>query len=366
MSEAIEAFDWSSTSLGPIEGWPLSLKSTLRMVLASKQTICFWWGPDLLSFYNDTYVPLLGKRADNALGRPFRDVWGDVWEAVLPFTQEALAGRGTWSEDLPLEMTRNGFLEQTYWTFSYSPLFDDEGKVAGVLNIVTETTRAVEDRQALKQSYAEAQQHIALLNQYRQQQLVLQNEISHRQKNTLSIIQAIIAQSLRHSPSLDAAQDSISNRIAALSHAQDRLTRESWAGEDIACVVSEALDPHRDHPQRFSLSGPDLVVTAQQALGLSLAIHELATNATKYGALSNPTGSVAIEWSLLEDGTFRFEWRESGGPPVRAPERSGFGSKLTNRIVASYFNGRGHTDYHQAGLHYALEGRITVGDAAQT
>ena len=70
--------------------------------------------------------------------------------------------------------------------------------------------------------------------------------------------------------------------------------------------------------------------------------------------------------SLLEDGTFRFEWRESGGPPVRAPERSGFGSKLTNRIVASYFNGRGHTDYHQAGLHYALEGRITVGDAAQT
>ena len=192
MSEAIEAFDWSSTSLGPIEGWPLSLKSTLRMVLASKQTICFWWGPDLLSFYNDTYVPLLGKRADNALGRPFRDVWGDVWEAVLPFTQEALAGRGTWSEDLPLEMTRNGFLEQTYWTFSYSPLFDDEGKVAGVLNIVTETTRAVEDRQALKQSYAEAQQHIALLNQYRQQQLVLQNEISHRQKNTLSIIQAII------------------------------------------------------------------------------------------------------------------------------------------------------------------------------
>ena len=98
-----------------------------------------------------------------------------------------------------------------------------------------------------------------------------------------------------------------------------------------------------------------MILTSQQALGLSLATHELATNAAKYGALSNDTGRVAMTWRV-EDGAFAFEWVESGGPPVTPPGSRGFGSKLIERIVASYFEGEGRVDFDPSGIRFRLTG----------
>ena len=122
MAQKIMAFDWASTSLGPMQAWPRSLTNILQTVLASRQPICFWWGPDLLQLHNDDYLPMLADRVDRALGMPFRELWSDVWQDVEPFVEQALRGHGTWAENLPLKMVRNGRAVETYWTFSYSPL----------------------------------------------------------------------------------------------------------------------------------------------------------------------------------------------------------------------------------------------------
>lgn len=358
--EEIRRFDWAATSLGPIDGWPVSLKTTMRLVLSSRQPMSFWWGPELLHFYNDAYVPMLGQRAGNALGRPFKEVWDDVWEMVLPFVRSALSGEATWMEDMPLTMMRNGYPEQTYFTFSYSPLYGDDGAVEGLLNIVTETTRAVADRAALHVAYELAQEHIRERARHERELKLLNEELAHRMKNTLAMTQSIVTQTLRSAESMSDAIATVTARIGALSKAQDILTGTPGTTASFEETVMAALLPHRDRDDRFVVSGGEIYLTAQQALGLSLAIHELATNATKYGALSLPDGRIEIGWSAGEDGSFSFNWVERGGPPVTAPVRRGFGSRLTERIVSVIFSGEGRMTFEPTGLIFRLVGRLDM------
>lgn len=356
--EEIRSFDWGATSLGPIEGWPISLKTTVSLVLSSKQPMCFWWGRDLLKFYNDAYVPMLGQRAGKALGRPFKEVWADVWDDILPFVRSALSGEATWMEDMPLTMLRNGYPEQTYWTFSYSPLYGDGGAVEGLLNIVTETTQAVADRAALQVAYERAQDYIRERARHESELQLLNQELVHRMKNTLAMTQSIVTQSLRGSETMADAIATVTARIGALSKAQDILTGTLRTAAGFEEIVVAALVPHRDRDDRFVISGVPIYLTAQQALGLSLAIHELATNATKYGALSLPGGRIEISWSVGEGGGFSFEWIEIGGPPVTAPQRRGFGSRLTERIISAIFSGEGRMGFEPTGLTFRLVGRL--------
>lgn len=357
MAEAIRAFDWAATELGPVKTWPVSLKTTMRLVLASRQPMCFWWGSNLLQFHNDAYLPMLGLRKDIALGGPFAAVWADVWEGVLPYAQRALAGEGTWEEDLPLVMFRNGFEEQTYWTFSYSPLYGDDGAICGLLNIVTEKTQAVADRTALQASIEEARRHLHNKEAYQQELRLLNGELAHRMKNTLAMVQSIVSQTIRGAASLSEAASQVSSRIQALSKAQDLLTGKSIASAQVVEIVENAIGPHRGTADRFDLSGPRLLASSRQALGLSLALHELATNATKYGSLSVPSGSVQIVWGE-EDDRFFLRWVERGGPFVAQPVRRGFGSKLTERVVADLFHGEAKIDFEPQGVVFLLRGQL--------
>jgi two-component sensor histidine kinase len=185
---------------------------------------------------------------------------------------------------------------------------------------------------------------------------LLMHELAHRMKNTLAIVQAIVSQTMKHSGDMESAAERISGRLSALSAAQNILTETSWSAADVVHVVESALHPHVDGSERVKALGPHAEISAQQALGLSLALHELATNAIKYGALSTPDGRVDIEWLVGSDRTFRFEWRESGGPAVVQGDRKGFGSRLTERIVPSYFGGEAGVHFEPRGLRYALEG----------
>jgi len=144
----IAARDWSATSLGPIEGWPVSLRTTLATMLACPTAMYLAWGPDLLSFYNDAYVPILGYRAPFALGMPFRALWRSIWEEIAPLVDEALAGGQPNVTDMRLDLARSGAPEESYWSFSYSPAFDDDGRIAGMLCVTGETTaRVLAERQ---------------------------------------------------------------------------------------------------------------------------------------------------------------------------------------------------------------------------
>jgi two-component sensor histidine kinase len=354
----LNAVHWSCTSLGPVEDWTFSLKSTVRTVLSTRQPMCFWWGEELLQFHNDAYLPMLGQRVDRAIGAPFRELWSDVWEDVLPFVECALAGKGTWQENLPLVVTRNGYEEPTHWTFSYSPLYDDDGTIAGILNNVTETTQAVKDRAALEEAYRQTQKHLAERGQYEDELKLLNRELAHRMKNTLSMVQAIVSQSLRNANSLTDASAIIAARIQTLAKAQDLLTGMSVTAAEITAITDAALAPHRDGVDRIHVQGPRVYLSAQQALGLSLAIHELATNATKYGALSVPQGRVDVTWSHHLGDDFTFDWRESQGPHVSEPTRRGFGSRLTERIVSDLFKGQAKIDFAADGVAFSLVGKL--------
>ncbi|HEY1425435.1 MAG TPA: HWE histidine kinase domain-containing protein [Caulobacteraceae bacterium] len=178
-------------------------------------------------------------------------------------------------------------------------------------------------------------------------QRLLVNELNHRVKNTLATVQAITSQTLRGAASLDDARGAIEDRIISLARVHDLLTARSWSGADVCDVAARALQPFA--PAQVELTGPSVDVSPQHALALSLALHELATNAAKYGALSVPDGRVEIRWERWDDG-LRLTWRERGGPPVATPTRRGFGTRL---LEASFGDVGGHSR-----LSYAPEGVI--------
>ena len=143
MGERMRAFDWSCSPLGPPESWPQALKTATGILLSSKFPMFLAWGPELRFLYNDAYIDVLGGKHPAALGHAFEDIWAEIWEDVGPLARRALAGEATYFENLPLTMTRKGYEEQTFFTFSYSPLRDDDGSAAGMFCVCTETTATV-------------------------------------------------------------------------------------------------------------------------------------------------------------------------------------------------------------------------------
>ncbi|MGR6321045.1 SpoIIE family protein phosphatase [Micromonospora soli] len=144
MGAAIAGRDWTATPLGPIDSWPQSLRTAVSICLHSRFPILLWWGDELVMLYNDAYVPMLGASKRGALGRPGAAVWPEIWEVIGPMLGDVMAGRGaTWSEDQLLLLDRFGFVEECWFTFSYSPILDESGTPGGVFTAVTETTDRV-------------------------------------------------------------------------------------------------------------------------------------------------------------------------------------------------------------------------------
>lgn len=135
--------DWSASPLGYPDTWPQNLRMAVSMMLPNKHVMFVAWGPELALLYNDACRPIFGNKHPWALGRPFREVWSEVWDEIEPLVETALGGTATWSEDLPLILERNGFPDDCWFTFSYSPLRDDSGKIAGVFCAAAETTERV-------------------------------------------------------------------------------------------------------------------------------------------------------------------------------------------------------------------------------
>jgi two-component sensor histidine kinase len=143
MGQAMRAFDWAATPLGPPESWPGPLKTCLRIMLSSRQPMWVWWGDELINFYNDAYLPIIGGKHPGALGQPARQVWHEIWHQIDGRIQAAMAGESTYSEAELLVMNRNGYDEETYYTFSFSPVPDDKGGVGGIVCASTDDTDRV-------------------------------------------------------------------------------------------------------------------------------------------------------------------------------------------------------------------------------
>ena len=651
--------DWSDSPLGAPEQWPLALKSATSLMLNSKFPMFIAWGPDLGFIYNDAYAPILGTKHPDALGRPFRVIWAEIWKDLEPLVERALGGEASWLDDLPLTMHRHGFDEQTWFTFSYSPVRDEHGQVHGLFCACTETTdkvrairqneaererlenlfgqapgfmamltgpehrfelvneaysRLVGDRSVLGLSarealpeldgqgffelldsvyqtgepyigrklplmirrradappeqafldfiyqpvkdssgtvtgifaegydvteqraaeerlaahartletlyrtgaalaseldlenivqhvteasvaltdadfgaffyntidengeslvlyslagadrsqfdsfghpratavfkptfdglgvvrsdditqdprygrsaphfgmpehhlpvtsylavpvksrsdevigglflghelpgrftdeheelikgltsqaaiafdnarlYREARIEIAQRKRAEEQQTLLINELNHRVKNTLAIVQGLAQQSFRGGADLAQGRAAFDARLRALANAHNLLTRKNWETAFLAEIVADSVAATAGSlADRVTLSGPEVILPPQTAVSVAMAVHELSTNAIKYGALVNGAGTVAIRWSVQDaaaDPRLRFEWQESGGPPVQVPTQRGFGSRLIERGLAAELHGTVSLEFLPDGVRCTID-----------
>ena len=187
---------------------------------------------------------------------------------------------------------------------------------------------------------------------------LLLDELNHRVRNTLTAVLAIAMQTFRGKAEPEAAQ-SFQARLVALSRAHDVLTREHWEGADLSDIVIQATAPYRGDGSRIRFEGPSIRLLPKSALALAMALHELCTNAVKYGALKGDQGLVNVEWQTTStEGVprLRLRWQESGGPPVQEPTKQGFGSRLLRSLSEDLDA--------QVELHYPSTGVVCSIDAA--
>lgn len=253
------------------------------------------------------------------VGRAWIDFWScpDSRAGILHALDAARAGRACRFQAVLDEAG-----EPTWWDIAVTPIDGADGRPERILAV----SRDITD---LKRNEA--------------RQTLLMQELAHRVKNTLALVQAVAAQTLRNAASLDEAGRALDARLLALAQAHDVLVQGSWSSASLSGLVAGAVALHGDGaPGRFTVSGPDVTLGAGHGLTLALMLHELGTNAAKYGALSTGTGRVAISWEVAgsePEARLRFRWEETGGPTVAPPTRTGFGTRLIARSLSHNFGG---------------------------
>ena len=214
---------------------------------------------------------------------------------------------------------------ERYIDFVCQPLKNRLGRVTGIFVQGADVTDRTLHERALRES------------EKKLKRMVL--ELNHRVKNNLAAVQAIAVQSLRGEHSPEQMRETFLQRICALAAAHDILTREQWDGATLSNIAHAVLGALGAVGERLRLSGPEVRLSSKTALALSMAFHELGTNALKYGALSGSGGRVEVAWKIEQPGRLAIEWREKDGPRVQPPRHRGFGSRLLERGLASELGG---------------------------
>ena len=290
---------------------------------------------DLVS-YDDIGARLLDGETVDPVPMARSDAWLDGRSAVV--REVNLANR---TMMLEVQSTREeGLSSMSMITLLFGLA------VASLLMLVARllTQQTLEDRRAI--SWFEEQNSI---------RNSLTRELNHRVKNTLANVLSIVSLTRRRSADLDEFAEGLDGRIRALSATHDLLTQSDWGTTPIRAVVEVELAPYaRDEDHQLDLVGPHTELAPNDALSLGLAVHELATNAAKYGSLSVPGGKVTVRWSQINDTLAKIEWIESDGPPVSQPQRRGFGTDLIEKIVAHELRHPVELDFRPEGVRCSL------------
>jgi PAS domain S-box-containing protein len=284
---------------------------------------------------------LLGWGEGEAIGRPVNVIFTaeDNREAVAEEEMRLAVTDGR-ADDNRWHLRKDG---RRFWANGLMmPMRDDAGGLTGFLKILRDLTEA--------QLASEHQQ-------------LLIHELNHRVKNTLATVQAFTTQSLRSAASLHDAREAITARLIALAKAHDVLSAEKWESADLNRIVDDALRLHGGETQRCRWQGEAVRVVPRTALALFMMLHELATNATKYGALSNEAGTVMVSWATsdtarVSDGIrprLTLHWQERDGPSVTQPTHKGFGSRMIERGLANEHGGEVQILYEPAGVVCTLD-----------
>jgi two-component sensor histidine kinase len=215
-----------------------------------------------------------------------------------------------------------------------------------------ENFRVRAEKISAEQALRRSQEHQEAMTAAEAQQRILIEELSHRVKNMLAVVNAMARQTLASTPEPEAFVEKFLKRIEALGRTHGLLSREHWGNVQLRDVASEALEPYIiDEKQRVVLEGPPVAIQPKAAVALGIVFHELATNAVKHGSLSNNDGVITLQWDWHNDDTgwVALEWSESKGPPVKKPSRNGFGSRLIKLELTHELSGRIDMDFEEHG-----------------
>jgi PAS domain S-box-containing protein len=305
--------------------------------------MCVLRGPThIIEMANLAYERLIGYRP--VIGRPVVEALPEVeaqgYIALLDgvyTTGKPYVGR---SSPFNVQRKQGGASELCYVDFIYQPITNASGEVTGIFVEGSEVTDRVlaAERQAL-----------------------IARESLHRVKNTIAAIQAIMTSTARSSATIEEFTKAFESRVGALARTHSLLTEERWQAVPLADLVAGELSPY-DHGtgQRIVIEGPPIDLPSDTALSLGMAIHELTTNAAKYGALSAHAGSVEVRWQVEgagDDRSLQLTWRERGGPPVEKPTRQGFGTRLIERVLKAHAEVSVETNYAPDGLCVSIQFR---------
>ena len=291
----------------------------------------------IIRTFNKGAQRLFGYTAEEAIGKPATLLIPPDRIDEEPGILERIGRGETIDHYETVRQRKDGSLIDISLTIS--PIRDPDGRVIGAAKIARDITE-------LKQ----AEQHNKLL----------MAEVNHRTKNLLGVVQAVARQTAKHAdPAIFVAR--LSERIAGLAASQDLLVKNQWQGVEVANLVEAQLAHFEDLiGTRVLLEGPPVRLTPAAAQGIGMALHELATNAAKYGALSNSEGRVRIAWQVVaaQEPMFTMQWLEEGGPTVAAPSHNGYGQIVIGSMVEAAVDGTAEIDYRESGLSWKLSAPV--------
>jgi len=286
-----------------------------------------------LQAVNPTALPVFGDIPD-LLGRDFDEVIRILWpkdyaEEVVRLFRKTLETGEPYVTPEHIEERRDRKVREYYeWRINRIPLPEGRHGVVCYFRDISAQVRA------------------------RQQRELLINELNHRVKNTLATVQSVAAQTLKGNTVPATVKGALESRLLSMAGAHDVLTQQNWEGADLRDIVEKALSPFMAPKREFDVNGPDIRLLPKSALAVAMAVHELATNAAKYGALSNGSGRISVDWTISErdEQHLQLVWTETGGPKVVAPSSKGFGSRLIERGLAGQLGGEAVIDYRETGV----------------
>jgi PAS domain S-box-containing protein len=335
MSEITEKSDQQKDAEAEVESFRKDLGPFVVAAETTRMAMVFTDAtkPDNpLIFANDSFLSLTGYDREEVLGKSFNFLMAHSDDAeVLTRIKAEFEGSSSGTEVLCCRKDGGEF-----WTGVFiSPVRDEGGDIVQYFASFVDLTEHKED---------EAQSKMLI------------DELNHRVKNTLSTVQSIVWQTLRTPSDPKVIRESIESRLFALSRSHDLLTREKWESAGLLDIVHDALEPFGvsgGRADRIAIMGENIRFPPKSALALGIAFNELATNAVKYGALSNAAGSILIEWTMETTPAGQqllLNWKEKDGPPVAPPAHKGFGSRVIERGLAHELEGTIHLDYKPDGL----------------
>jgi PAS domain S-box-containing protein len=335
MSEITEKSDQQKDAEAEVESFRKDLGPFVVAAETTRMAMVFTDAtkPDNpLIFANDSFLSLTGYDREEVLGKSFNFLMAHSDDAeVLTRIKAEFEGSSSGTEVLCCRKDGGEF-----WTGVFiSPVRDEGGDIVQYFASFVDLTEHKED---------EAQSKMLI------------DELNHRVKNTLSTVQSIVWQTLRTPSDPKVIRESIESRLFALSRSHDLLTREKWESAGLLDIVHDALEPFGvsgGRADRIAIMGENIRFPPKSALALGIAFNELATNAVKYGALSNAAGSILIDWTMETTPAGQqllLNWKEKDGPPVAPPAHKGFGSRVIERGLAHELEGTIHLDYRPDGL----------------